>query len=444
MPRGPDSGDSASIACYYRGMGIMLVPVWFRWSTREIASLLLFCAMAGACHAQTDAVVCRAGTGSFEAAFPTGVTVRVGAARREGLARRVCEGTLLWDKGRLVVATGVAQLDVDALGIDMGLGPQLVTFQIKRADAECCMTFQVYSLRQPPKLLRTITGGSFFSTVDTDLDGQIEIWTNDAAALEGFESLEAGRPELAPTVVLRLMRGRLWDVSSEFQGYFDNEIARVRSELDPEELRDFKNSNGRLPPTAHFSAEDLRHSENLERTKARVLQIICSYLYSGREQEAWDSLAELWPPADLDRIRAAIVSARARGIRAQVDGVSTKVSSGVEKRAEILDARTLRTVQPGMKWAGRPVEERASGIILPAPILIGRQVSEGQEETLPDSGLLLDLVIDSAGKVRSAESDEPSFDSSLKSATARWKFIPALRDGRAVASRIYFIISPKR
>jgi hypothetical protein len=426
-------------------MGIMLVPVWFRGSTREIASLLLFCAIAGACHAQTDAVVCRAGSGSFEAAFPTGVTVQVGAARREGLARRVCEGTLLWDKGRLVVATGVAQLDVDALGIDMGLGPQLVTFQVKRADAECCMTFQIYSLRKPPKLLRTITGGSFFSTADTDLDGQIEIWTNDAAALDGFESPEVGRPELAPTVVLRFVRGRLLDVSSEFQSYFDNEIARVRSELDPQELRDFKNSNGRLLPSAHFSPEDLRHSENLERTKIRVLQIIWSYLYSGREQKAWDSLTELWPPADLDRIRAAILSARARGIRAQVDGVSTKVSSGAQKRTEIFDARTLRTVQPGMKLSEGGAEQRGLGITLPTPILIGHRAPEGQsEETLADSGLLLDLVIDSAGKVRSAESDEPSFDSSLKSATARWKFIPALKDGRAIASRIYFIISPKR
>jgi hypothetical protein len=397
-------------------MGIMLVPVWFRGSTREIASLLLFCAIAGACHAQ-----------------------------REGLARRVCEGTLLWDKGRLVVATGVAQLDVDALGIDMGLGPQLVTFQVKRADAECCMTFQIYSLRKPPKLLRTITGGSFFSTADTDLDGQIEIWTNDAAALDGFESPEVGRPDLAPTAVLRFVSGRLLDVSSEFQGYFDNEIARVRSELDPEELRNFKSSSGRLLPTAHFSAEDLRHSEDLERTKIRVLQIIWSYLYGGREQEAWDSLAELWPPADFDRIRAAILSARARGIRAQVDGVSTKVSSGAQKRTEIFDARTLRTAQPGMKLSEGGAEQRGLGITLPTPILIGHRAPEGRsEETLADSGLLLDLVIDSAGKVRSAESDEPSFDSSLKSATARWKFIPALRDGRAVASRIYFIISPKR
>ncbi len=401
--------------------------------------------MAGACHAQTEPVVCHAGGGNFEAAFLSGITVQVGAARREGLARRECEATLLWDKGKIVVATGVAQMDVDAFGIDVGLGPPVVTLQGKKTDSECCMKLQIYSLRRPPKLLRTITGGTFFSAADTDLDGQIEIWTDDAAALEGFEGSEASRPDLAPTVVLRFERGRLLDVSSEFQGYFDEEITRARSALGPQDLRDFKNSSGRLPPTAHFSAEDLRRSENLQRTKEKVLQIICSYLYSGRQEEAWRSLAEMWPPADVERIRAAILSARARGIRAQVDGVSEKVSSGAEKHTEVFDARTLRTVQPGMKLSEGGAEKRGVGIRLPAPILIGHKAAEGHsEETLPESGLLLDLVIDSAGKVRAAESDDPAFDSSLKSATASWKFVPALRENRAIASRIYFIISPKR
>ena len=413
---------------------------------------MLFCAIAGACHAQADAVVCRAGSGNFDASFPTGVTVQVGAARSEGFAKRVCEGALLWDKGKLVVATEVAQMDLDAFGIDLGLGSPVASLQFKKADAECCMTLQIYSLRKPPKLLRTVTGGGFFHTADTDLDGQVEIWTSDAASLKSFEGTEAGLPDAPPAVVLRFVRGHLWDVSSEFQSYFDDEIARARSALDPQSLREFKNSNGRLPATAHFSAEDQRRSENLERTKARVLQIVWAYLYSGREEEAWKSLAELWPPGDLERIRAAILNARARGIRAQVDGVSTKVaagrpSSGTEKRTEVVDARNLRTVQPGMKLS-EGAAERGLEISLPATIWIGRQVPPGQEETLPDSGLLLDLLIDSAGKVRSAESAEPSFDktfdSSLRSATAEWKFVPALRDGRAVASRIYFIISPKR
>ncbi len=351
---------------------------------------------------------------------------------------------LLWDKQKLRVAAAAAQVDVDAFGVDVGLGQPVVTLQVKKIDSECCMTFQIYSLQKPPKLLRTITGGSFFSTADTDLDGQIEIWTNEAAAIEGFESPSVGRPDLAPTVILRFVHGRLLDVSSEFQSYFDNEIARVRTQLDPEDLRDFKNSNGRLAPTAHFSPEDLRHSENAERTKVRVLQIIWSYLYSGREQDAWNSLADMWPAKDIDRIRAAILSARARGIRAQVDGVSTKVPSRAIA-AKVFDLRTQSAPPAGVPWAHRSGGENGSAILPPAPILIERRAPEGESEgSLPDSELLLDLVIDSAGKVRSAESAEPSFELFLKSDVARWKFIPALSAGRAVTSRVYFLVSPKR
>jgi hypothetical protein len=421
-----------------------ILRAWLRRCAAATALLAFVCAAAGACQAQSDAVVCRGGAGNFEAAFPTGVSVQVGAARREGFARRECEAALLWDKGKVTVTTGVAQVDLDAFGVDAGLGAPVAAFQVRKSNSDCCMTLQLYSLRKPPKMLRTITGGSFFKTADTDLDGQVEIWTDDAAALEGFENPIGGRSDLAPTVVLRFEHGRLVDVGSEFRGYFDSQIARLRAQLAPEDLREFKSSSGRLPATAHFSPEDLRRSEKLERTKERVLQVVWAYLYSGREQEAWNQLAEFWPAADLERIRAAIMSARARGIRAQVDGVSTKISAGAEKRAEIFDARTIRGEQPGSKQAGAAAE-RARGVAPPTPILIGHRAAEGQrEETLPDSGIMLDLVIDAAGKVRSAESADPAFDASLKDATASWKFIPAIRDGRAIASRIYFIVTPKR
>ena len=430
--------------------GEILSPGAYRLRVRQIASFLLFWALAGACHAQSGAVVCRDGIGNFEAISPTGVSVQVRAARSEGFARRACEGALLWEKSKALIASGVTEMDVDAFGIDLGLGSPVATFQVKKSQAECCMTLQIYSLRKPPKLVRSITGGTFFSTADTDLDGQVEIWTNDTASLDGFERRAFGGPYSAPTVVLRFVQGRLLDVGSEFQGYFDGEIARVRSGLDPEELREFKNSSGRLAPTAYFSAEDLHRSQKLERTKERVLQIVWAYLYSGREQEAWKSLAELWPPADFDRIREAIISARDRGIRAQVDGVSEKVSSGAEKNPVVFDARTLRVVQAsgmlaGEHFEGERIEGKRTDIVLPAAILIGHKPVEGRtDDTLPDSGLMLDLVIDSAGKVRSAASTNPLFDSPLKDATTSWKFVPAFRSERPIASEIYLIITPKR
>jgi hypothetical protein len=94
---------------------------------------------------------------------------------------------------------------------------------------------------------------------------------------------------------------------------------------------------------------------------------------------------------------------------------------------------------------GERIEGKRTDIVLPSPILIGHRPAEGRtDDTLPDSGLMLDLVIDAAGKIRRAGSTDLLFDSSLKEATTNWKFVPAYTGARPVASEIYFIITPKR
>jgi hypothetical protein len=290
------------------------------------------------------------------------------------------------------------------------------------------MEYQVYSLERPPRLLWTVTGGDFFSAADTDLDGRIEIWTNDAAAVEDFENLSPAELDSAPTIVLRFAHGELLDVSSEFQPYFDREIARLRKELDADGLRDFKSSDGKLSPNALFSAERLHR---LRGVKARILGILWGYLYSGREQQAWRALAEMWPASDAARIHAAILNARARGIRTQVNVVSSARADNRQKRVHIFDA----------------IGESASGkleVTPPAQIMLRRPTLAGTPgQDLPQSELVLDLVIDSAGKVRSVElaGKAQAVDAMLIDAANGWKFIPAFKAGRAVASRMRLAVS---
>ncbi len=411
--------------------------VWFRWCATAPALFLFFCVTASVCHAQSRGVICNDGIGDFEAGFRTGVEVKVGAARNGELATRVCEAALNWNKQTLVIAAEASQLDVDAFGVDLGVGVPVVTFQIKKSKAECCFAYKIYSLQKPPRLLRIITGGDFFSAADTDLDGRVEIWTGDAASVEGFENSFLSDLDFVPPVVLRFVHGQLVDVSSEFQPYFDRKVAEERAGLDPQDLRDFKSSDGRLAPTAPFSAQRLYQ---LRIVKMKVLEIIWSYLYSGREQEAWRSLADLWPPADADRIHTALLNARARGIRAQVDSVSTGVPTGRGKHAQIFDARTSPAASE--KDAGAKLS-----VVPPKPILIQRLPPFGTSgQGLPYSESQLDLVIDSAGKVRSVEppGNVPFVDAGLMSATAKWKFIPAFSAGRPVASRINLAVSLKR
>lgn len=411
----------------------------------KITLFFAFYAAASIGHAQADAVVCNAGDGSFQTAFRSGVKVEVGAARRDGFAVRMCQGTLSWDKSTLVVAPSAFEVDVDALGVDLGLGTLVVTFQVKQTAEDCCGKLLIYSLQKPPKLLHTITGGSFYSTADRNLNSDLEIWTSDAASMQGFDDPIFASAGFAPVVALRFVRGRLWDVGSDFQNIYDDAIASARGELSPEDLRDFKNTDGRLSAPAG-SAEEMRRKQSLELTKIRVLQIVWSYLYSGREQNAWNALAEMWPAEDFDRIKAEIVRARGRGVLSQVEGTASAARPPANT-ARIFDVRAQtpqaipsagRNRTPSVTVAAAPT------IVPPMPIFIAHMASEGEtEDDLPDSEML-ELTIDAAGKVRSVQTADTAFAAKIKADSAIWKFIPAMENDRPVASRMSFILSPKR
>jgi hypothetical protein len=339
------------------------------------------------------------------------------------LSTRVCEARLSWDKQDLLVVSKASQVDIDVLGADLGFGTPVVAFQMKTTGVQSTMTYEIYSLQKPPRLLRTITGGDFFSASDTDLADSVEIWTGDAGAIDNFEGLALGEFDFAPTIVLRFERGQLTDVSSQFQSNFDQQIAKIRAQLDSQELSNFKDSNGALL----IKSLPLERRHALRITKIKVLEIVWCYLYSGREGEAWHALSEMWPPADFDRIRASILTVRAHGIHAQVDGISPKQSRFHSKK----HAHIFETVKDADQNLGILALVDAH----PKPILLRRPPPLSVLLAVPKSEVLLDLVIDAAGKVRSAD-PVGELDEDLISAAPKWKFIPAFKDGRAVACRL--------
>jgi hypothetical protein len=408
-------------------MGLTCVQI------RTVLWIALLSVISSFCSSQTHNVVCRDGYGKFEGKFATGVTVSVGAAKNGQLAKRVCEARLGWGKEDLLVEPEAPQVDIDLLGADLGLGTPVVAFEMKESNADWSMKYQIYSLQKPPRLLRTIAGGDFFSAADTDLDGRIEIWTGDAQAVNGFENLSLGEFDFAPTVVMRFEDHRLMDVSSEFRSHFDQQIAEVRAHLDSQELSDFKNSDGKLPTMSPLPVEQLHR---LRIAKIKVLEIVWAYLYSGREQDAWHALAEMWPAADLDRIHASIVSARARGVLGQVDGVSPGASHFRLKKS----AYIYETVGNAEEGSSDKSAVSLTADTKPQPILLRRPLPPGFQEAVPKAEESVDLVIDVAGKVRSAKAVGGA-DADLTSAAAEWKFIPAFRDGRAVASRLRLAVT---
>lgn len=388
----------------------------------------------------------------------------VGASRRGGFGTRTCDATLQWNQnGLLPVAQRAWQVDLDVMGADLGLGSPVATFQIRRSAVNNLMTYEIYSLQKPPRLLRTITGGDYYDARDFNLQGHNEIWTNDAKAVDGFDGLPMTGYDFIPTVVLRFEKGRLIDVSAEYQAYYDTQIAQIKRPLDSRSLSDFKNSDGKL--FSQFNSTTDLHP--LLRTKIKVLEIVWCYLYSRREQQAWEELAEMWPPADLDRIRAAIVNAHAHGILSQIDGVSRSRGSGPRKHhthvfdmiaqdepthsamassaAGSLDRNPIEL--PGADNAGDNTTYTLadSG---PKAIFLGIPGGKNENPPVSNSEVLLDLVVDAAGKVQSAELANkaeagPVADALLKSSPT-WNFIPAFKGDEAVACRIRVAVRPQQ
>jgi hypothetical protein len=231
----------------------------------------------------------------------------------------------------------------------------------------------------------------------------------------------------------------LIDVSSEFQSRYDLQIARLKSQISPQQIDDFRKSDGKLS-TANISPSAIEDRHRLVATKVKVLEIVWAYLYSGREQNAWDALAALWPPADVDRIRSSLSGARSHGIQSEIDGVS---SSGPPHKIKHVFVYDTKVDRPSNDNDGSPHAPVLSVDSSPEPILLWSTPPLDNQHALPTAEKFMDLVIDAAGKVHSAKMVGDA-DKSVIDSSSEWRFIPAFRSGQPVASRMRLSVTPYR
>jgi len=164
--------------------------------------------------------------------------------------------------------------------------------------AHCCYRYQVVSLGSRIEVLPEVKNQEPLFFVENRRKGRFEIWSWDGA-FGYFDDLSYGFSPL-PRVILEIRRREIRDISSSFKPVYDGEISKIRGRLQPTKLAAFK--------TARKLAD-----ADLE-TRRDVLSMVLAYLYSGREQDAWSALDEMWPPADKARIKELILKTRADGI----------------------------------------------------------------------------------------------------------------------------------
>jgi len=161
----------------------------------------------------------------------------------------------------------------------------------------CCFTYAILSLT-PPKILARIRNE--YPIDFSEKAGKIVLTTRDGA-FDYFQGFYSASPRA--DVFLRFEGGGLRDASSDFREEYDRQIAEARAKLTQPVLDRFRASTS-VPGPAEIHAV--------------VLTVVLEYLYSGRDQQAWQALADMWPPANLEHTRKMITDAKARGILAPI------------------------------------------------------------------------------------------------------------------------------
>jgi len=222
---------------------------------------------------------------------------------QDGDAR--CRAVLTPAKGKRLTIAYEWALTLDPVsGADLnGDGTPDIVLAGYSGGLHCCYVYEIVSLGATPEVLHT-----FQSPVpvgfEKQTDGSVLIRAVDGV----FDYFIVPHTDaVIPQLVLKLQGKDLVDVSASYPEIYDKEIAQARGQLLAGDLEKLKNAN----------FHDKLYSDQVS-TVHKVLTIVLDYIYSGREEQAWDALTEMWPAADVSRIKSLIAERRNRGMLANL------------------------------------------------------------------------------------------------------------------------------
>jgi hypothetical protein len=179
--------------------------------------------------------------------------------------------------------------------------------------AHCCWTYSIIDLGERPMILPRVENESPFFSFKDSADGKFKILTKDGA-FDYFDGMcHACTP--FPSMVLEVREGKLRDASAQFVADYDGEIAEARSGINQGDL-------GRFLTVADLATNGRAQAES-EQLRQAILKVVLSYLFSGREQQAWQELTAMWPANDVQRIKKLIVKTWAQGVLAKIGALGS-------------------------------------------------------------------------------------------------------------------------
>jgi hypothetical protein len=216
-----------------------------------------------------------------------------------------CRAILTTPTGKRMTIAYEWALSVDPItGSDInGDGAPEIVLDGYSGGLHCCYTYLVLSLGKSPKVLHTFANPVPIR-FEKEPDGTALIRAKDGV-FDYF--LIPHTDAFIPQLVLKPEGKVLVDVSAEHPEVYDREIEQARKDLTREEIEKLKASNYR----------HLLFTDQVPTVK-KVLTIVLDYIYSGRDEEAWKALDEMWPAGDVSRIKSLIGERRRRGMLANL------------------------------------------------------------------------------------------------------------------------------
>lgn len=212
-----------------------------------------------------------------------------------------CRAVLTPTSGKRVTIAYEWALTVDPIsGADLnGDGKPELVLEGYSGGLHCCYTYAIVSLGPTPQVLH-----AFQNTAPVKFEKQSDGSVLIRAADGVFDYFLIPHTDaVIPQLVLKLEGNDLVDVSANYPEVYDKDIAHARGLLAADEIERFRKSN----------FHDKLYTDQIP-TVHKVLTIVLDYVYSGREEKAWQALDELWPPSDAARIKSLITERRHRGM----------------------------------------------------------------------------------------------------------------------------------
>jgi hypothetical protein len=236
---------------------------------------------------------CNHSTGRYRRTFQNGTLVLAIGANDEQAEDEdtPCAAELRDGSGDVIFKTAdeaVSAVLVDDVNGDREMEVVLENYS---GGAHCCWRYDIVNAGKEPRLVGEFSS-SHEAAFRASKDKVIVIMT-ESGAFDYFDGLcYACSPSAMVYMVLEGERFR--DVSPLFVKLYDDKIEKLRAQLTPERLQAFSASDG------------TSRESDLQFTKGEVLGIVLAYLCSGRPQQAWEALGEMWPKEDQVRIRGLI------------------------------------------------------------------------------------------------------------------------------------------